>query len=349
MHKIHARLKRTFLCILSFTFSFVLSAQDLHFSQFYHSPQNLNPALIGQFRGDCRATGNLRSQWSAVPVPYQTFGGGGDAKILRGVFGSGLISGGLQFNYDQAGDLAFKMTELNLGASFALPLSDQATASFGLAFGFANRNLDPTLMTTAAQFNGDQFDENLSTGEDIPDPRADFARLATGVNLHWLPDARSRTTVDMGAGFFNLNYPNTSLKNNANAARIPLRLSLYADGWVQINEKTDIKGHALWHIQGDFNSGTYRELLTGTGIRYHLNLEPDKEKSVALLTSYRWGDALIPSVEVGWRFLTAAFSYDFNTSPFQVATARRGGPEFALIYIFTKPTPPPVFKACPVF
>ena len=48
-------------------------AQDIHFSQFNNSPLNLNPAQTGLFNGDWRFVGNLRNQWSSVPVPYRTF------------------------------------------------------------------------------------------------------------------------------------------------------------------------------------------------------------------------------------------------------------------------------------
>lgn len=326
-----------------------LSAQDIHFSQFYHSPQNLNPALIGAFRGDYRATANLRSQWSAVPVPYRTFGGGGDGKLLKNVLGAGLLSGGFQFNYDQAGDLSMRLTELGLGASLAYPLSDQITASAGLQFAFANRDFDPTAITTAAQFNGDQFNENLGIQENIGQTGFNTLRLAAGLNAHFRLDKNSRTTGNTGFSLYNLNYPNAAFKDQNNDVNRPARLAFYADAWVQLHKNIDIKGHGLWHVQGDFGSGTYTEAVLGSGIRYHLSLDRDREKSVAFLTSYRLGDALIPSVEIGWRMITAAFSYDFNTSPFNVATNRRGGPEFALIYIFTKVAPPPEFKACPVF
>ena len=338
-----------FTCLFIFLCFGRLSAQDIHFSQFYHSPQNLNPALIGIFRGDYRATGNLRSQWSAVPVPYQTFGGGGDGKLLKNVLGGGLLSGGLQFNYDRAGDLAVQLTEVGLGGSLAYRMTDGVTGSAGLRVAFANRNLDASRITTAAQFNGDVFNENAGSGENIPQTGFSYLNLSAGANAHFHPDKNSRTTGDFGIALYNINYPNAAFKSQNTEVNRPLRLSFYINTWVQVHPAIDVKGHGLWHVQGDFGSDTYTEAVFGTGVRYHLSLDRDKEKSVAFLTSYRLGDALIPSVEIGWRMFTAAFSYDFNTSPFQTATNRRGGPEFSLIYIFTKPVPPPEFKACPVF
>jgi len=59
------------------------NAQDIHFSQFYHSPQNINPSLTGVFNGHQRFIGNYRSQWNSVPVSYMTFSGAYDMKFYH--------------------------------------------------------------------------------------------------------------------------------------------------------------------------------------------------------------------------------------------------------------------------
>ena len=50
------------LCLVVFN----LSSQDIHFSQFYMSPLNLNPAMTGVMNGNVRLTGNYRNQWASV-------------------------------------------------------------------------------------------------------------------------------------------------------------------------------------------------------------------------------------------------------------------------------------------
>ena len=57
-------------------------AQDIHFSQYYNSPLTTNPALTGIFRGDIRAYGIYRSQWSAALVPFKTSHIAVDGKIF---------------------------------------------------------------------------------------------------------------------------------------------------------------------------------------------------------------------------------------------------------------------------
>ena len=45
---------------------FNLNSQDIHFSQFYMSPLNLNPAMTGVMNGNIRLTGNYWNQWASV-------------------------------------------------------------------------------------------------------------------------------------------------------------------------------------------------------------------------------------------------------------------------------------------
>ncbi|MCS7037873.1 MAG: type IX secretion system membrane protein PorP/SprF [Saprospiraceae bacterium] len=67
----------------------LLEAQDLHFSQFYHHPMHYSPALTGAFEGEVRAMGLARSQWTSVPVSYQSLALGADRKVwARGKNGS---------------------------------------------------------------------------------------------------------------------------------------------------------------------------------------------------------------------------------------------------------------------
>ena len=63
------------LYLVFFTFLIMLSlvqAQDIHYTQFYASPLNLNPAAAGSFNGDYRFAANYRNQRSSLGTPYTT-------------------------------------------------------------------------------------------------------------------------------------------------------------------------------------------------------------------------------------------------------------------------------------
>ncbi|MEN9002702.1 MAG: type IX secretion system membrane protein PorP/SprF, partial [Flavobacteriales bacterium] len=104
--------------IFIFFASLTSQAQDIHFSQFYNSPLNLNPALAGNFDGNYRFAGNYRNQWNSVTIPFATFSMSADAKD---VMGKKNVGAGIIFNNDNTGDSRFRTTVLNVVGSYAIP------------------------------------------------------------------------------------------------------------------------------------------------------------------------------------------------------------------------------------
>ena len=80
--------------------------QDIHFSQFYFSPLNLNPAQTGFFNGTQRLALNYRNQWklAAGGFPYVTYSASFDMHILDNAMTSADIMGvGIIAFSDKAG------------------------------------------------------------------------------------------------------------------------------------------------------------------------------------------------------------------------------------------------------
>ena len=85
--------------------------QDIHFSQFYMSPLNLNPAMTGVMNCKNRAIVNYRNQWSQVLKgdAYNTYSISYDQKVAVGrsdFFGIGGTLWG-----DTAGELNYGTTQ----------------------------------------------------------------------------------------------------------------------------------------------------------------------------------------------------------------------------------------------
>jgi len=59
-------LKNLLIILFAVLGTATLTAQDIHFSQFYSSPLNLNPALTGVMNCNVRLSGNYRNQWASV-------------------------------------------------------------------------------------------------------------------------------------------------------------------------------------------------------------------------------------------------------------------------------------------
>ena len=121
-------------------FSLDLQAQDIHFSQFYNSPLNLNPALAGNFDGNYRFAGNYRNQWSSVTIPFATFSMSGDA---RNVFGISKAGAGVIFNNDNTGDSRFRTTIFNVAGSYGFDINGDSSnrITAGIQTGVTNKTL----------------------------------------------------------------------------------------------------------------------------------------------------------------------------------------------------------------
>ncbi|MBL7808489.1 MAG: type IX secretion system membrane protein PorP/SprF, partial [Saprospiraceae bacterium] len=79
-------MKRTtlhFLALCFVMFAAVAQAQDIHFSQFYQSPLNLNPAMTGVMNCNHRFVANYRNQWASILKnrAYNTYSASYDQKL----------------------------------------------------------------------------------------------------------------------------------------------------------------------------------------------------------------------------------------------------------------------------
>ena len=116
-------------------------AQDIHFSQFYNSPLNLNPANTGIFDGDYRFVGNLKNQWSTVPVPYNSSSLSADTRIKLKKNNLGV---GLLMNQDKPGDSRFKTFNTALSIAYHLTLDSDSShfLSGGIQAGVTSKSLN---------------------------------------------------------------------------------------------------------------------------------------------------------------------------------------------------------------
>lgn len=322
--------------------TFSLSSQDLHFSQFFNHAIYTSPGLVGVFDGDYRACGIYRAQWQRVPVNYQTFSAAFDTKLPINILKEGFLSVGGILSADQAGDGDMQQIRLAAMGAYTYPLSKQFLITAGVSLGLNNRSFDFEKLSFDEQFDGELYNPDLATGEPNLNATTTEMDLGAGVNLRYqIPN--TRTAIDFGLGSYQLTQADASFFE-ANDVRRFLRLHPYLMVNIQINPVLDLAVVGQAQFQGP-----YRNFLTGGMIRYHLNTKPSKEISLALGSLLRFQDAAIPYFEVRYTNWKAAFTYDINTSEFSIATNQRGGPEISLCYVLKRPSPPPVFKACPIF
>ncbi len=334
-------LKSIVLCCF-FLFAGKLFSQDLHFSQFYNAPLNLNPGLTGVFSGDLRFGANYREQWASVPVPYLTFSAAFDQKIYTPITPGGLLSWGMVFNYDRAGDGKLSWSQIGGSASYIQQVGAEQYLSAGFQLKTGQRAFDAALFTFDDQFNGDVFDPGQATQESFSKTSAAYFDFAAGANW-FFKDEDSRTQLYAGIAAAHLSQPKVGFRNDEDV-RLPMLINAYASGVIQTSPVVDLTFHAIHQIQEP-----YQETVAGIGGRYHLNVERGNELALGLAFSYRLDDAFITYLEAIYQNWQFGLSYDINTSPFKIASQRRGGPEFSLRYVIFRVKPPDEFKICPIF
>ncbi len=315
-----------------------LSAQDLHFSQFYHHPMHYSPALTGAQEGDVRAMALARSQWESVPVAYRSVAVGADKKVWQQ--GAHALAIGVLLQGDRAGDAGLSWVQAGFALSVAQRLGARQYAAVGICAAVAQRQFDISALKFGNQWTGDAFDPALPSRETFQQTSGIIPSLGAG--LSWRThstDYRSRIAAAIGA--FHLNRPSVSFREAATAQSLPIRWA----GSIQATQRIHSNADAVLFGGAGF-MGSARETVVGGGAR--LWLKPE-EAAVRFTLAVRVGDALIPAVQVELGDWTIGLSYDWNRSDFQRATRGYGGLELAAVY---QPLPAPPMttpKSCPVF
>ncbi len=316
-------------------------AQDIHFSQFYASPMNLNPGLAGQFNGDYRLAANHRTQWRSVTKPYSTTGGSADARQPLDLKNLGA---GLSMYNDKAGDSKLNTLQMNLAVSYLKHVSKDSlhSLSFGIQTGLTHRNIRYDELSFDAQFNNGIYSPAAATGENFVRDSRTYLNLNVGLAWFWQID--DRKTISAGVAAHNLSRPKQSFYNDPETM-LDMRWTAHATAEWPISEKIDIMPAILFMAQGPHQQFT----LGGVG-RYTLKNFPGIYRAVYLGWHGRTQDAgfLTAGVEIdNWNI---GVSYDINFSTLNVASNYRGGFEISAVYIFRQYKPRRIIhKMCPDF
>lgn len=334
--------------------STVLHAQDFHYSQFYHAPMHLNPALTGVFNGNVRLAANYKSQWSDVPVDYKTFSVVADKKFYNRTDQKGFLSAGLALNYDRAGDSRLAWGDIDLNLSYTQQLSDRIFVSVGGQAGIVQRSFSANNLRFDSQFDVGRGvpDFALPSGENFASTSNVFPDFAAGVNLRFQAKQTStlvfrndkRNKLDLGVAVHHLTAPDQSF---VEGIKVPLerRLSPYAIGTFQLAKPMDIVAAATYQTQGK----AYEELVLMGGLRFHLSNRLGKQFNFMVGAGMRRNeiqDAWWPTFELGINNIELGLNYDFNVSRFDIATENRGGLELSLRYLIRNTPKLPAFRTC---
>jgi type IX secretion system PorP/SprF family membrane protein len=319
-----------------------IAAQDIHFSQFYASPLTLNPALTGYNEGTYRVAGIYRNQWKSVTVPYVTYGGSFDSKLLQGKLKNDILGVGINFNADKSGSGKLMFIQALASVSYHKSLDKQGHHYIALGFqaGYVQKTLQYNLLSFPTQFNGSDFDLNMANGESFTAGGTKYVDLNAG--LMWHSQFGEKVGAFAGFTYFHINRPKESFLGKDN--RLDSRYLAHAGLNIKLAKQWYLKPNFIFMYQSKAT-----EVNFGTAVEYHLPLKKD-DFIVSLGGWYRLKDAGIASIAAEYKHIRGGFAYDINASSLKSASHQKGAFEIYLMYtgfLGSKPLKP-IQVPCPM-
>ncbi len=200
--------------LICFSFFIKLGhTQDVHFTQSFAAPQNLNPALSGNIEGTYRIMTIYKDQWrTGLETPMQSYGVGGDVKFnvgeekLKGGDKAGL---GVFFFTDRGQVFRMNTNKLALQAAYhkLLNYKTKSYISAGVEFGVQQRNINYDNLNFGDEFNDvNAYDQQ--TSEILPPNNFGFLDLGLGITYSAIPNDGVRFAI--GAAIHHFNTPSLS-------------------------------------------------------------------------------------------------------------------------------------------
>lgn len=304
----------------------LLSAQDIHYSQYWMSPLNLNPASAGFFNGKWRVGLNSKNQWSSVTVPYQTITAFFDMQVIKRKYHRDALGMGVVINRDQAGDSKFSTTGAGLSISYIKALNRFNTnlIAIGIQPGIVQRSISYSALYFDDQFNGNSYDPAISNNETFS--RSNFLYFDLGAGLQWMYQHTATTSYTAGFSVSHLTQPEQTFFNEQS---IRLDRKYTACAGIQFSARTslDLIPSVMY-----VNQGPYSELLLGTQIKFVRDRHMISYTSINSGIFMRAADALVIMAGFDYKKFNFGLSYDVNLSRLKPASKMQGGFELSLIY-----------------
>lgn len=320
-------LKSTFLLLLSGCFTLMgsqseVKAQGIHFSQYYNAPMLLSPANAGLLQEtDYRVGVNYRSQWSSVPVPFNTFSAYGDVILAPGANGTSWLGLGAAVFTDRAGNGNLALNRYQATAAYHVFLGDVSMLSAGISGAYVQRSVDYSKLTFDMQWNGFYFDPVQVSGELPGIKKTNYFDMDAGLSLAVFPNDNIYLKITAGAQ--HVNQPTESFYQQKN--QLGIRPMGHADLVVRLSDKVIVNPSVYYSWQKSAS-----ELLFGSLFMYHLGGREEQSVRLILGGHYRLGDAIIAAAGLEYGHLRLMSSYDITNSSLGAYNGGRGAFELGL-------------------
>ncbi len=319
------RERKKIILFIGMLFSaFAIHAQDLHFSQYFHTPLLVNPANTG-FNPDYdfRVGGNYRNQWANVGNPYKTMSLWGDTKLFADRFENGWVGVGASILKDVAGSGSLSSTGGYATVAYHQMLGYNSLLSGGFGLGYVTKRIDATKLTFDNQWNGKFFDVTIPANEPFATNQTSYLDLQMGINYAYF--ASENAYFNAGFSIMHINTPRESFFDaSVSDNRLARRYTAFVNGNFKIQD--------LWIVNPNiYVSKMGNAWETVLGFNANRDLSGDGAQQFVLGLYYRSNDALIPMVGYQVNDLKITVNYDATISGLGSLNATQGAYEISIV------------------
>lgn len=293
-----------------------LSAQDIHFSQFYSSPLTLNPALTGNFNGFYRVGFIYRNQYPGLsnnkPV-FSTPSVGVDFSLLRDKIKNGSLGVGLVFFNDQQNGKTFNQNQIMASLAYNMGFGTNGIFQFGIGLqgGIAMNKMDFSKFQFNDGFNADLTYNSSYNGENFNSGNKIKGVFNAGLFLK--SEFYKGMRVYAGYSFNNAtNYKQDFLANSSQTYRLPFRHTIHGGFEFDYKDKAVFIPGVLFQQQAKANETNF-----GLTAGIHVVKSPEAAKRATLYLGL-WNRlntgnyTLIPKIGFEYKGFRAGFAYDVH-------------------------------------
>lgn len=333
-------MRKLYVLLSSVLFCSMLSAQDIHFSQYYDFSPNINPALTGNYDGSYRIAAIYRNQWSSnlQKYAYNTPGVAIDLPLFEGLLRGDKLGVGIFAYNDISG--AAGLSNLSVGANLAYHLAfgktNQHQLSLGFQGAFVQKRIDPARVTFFDQFDEISWSGYNSTSENLS--RTSFFYGDFGAGLYWkskfskVIKTRAGISASHFQSFFGATDQAFAITNN-NLSPLYPRITTDLGLEFTIKDKFVIAPQGLYMMQGPATKITQmQEVLLGLMLGYKFNSGFRNNTELMMGVKCRLNDAVIPTLSIEFRNFKIGAAYDITLSNLKASNKKQGSFELCMVY-----------------
>lgn len=283
-----------------------LLAQGIHFSQYYNTPMLISPANAGLMSDkDYRIGASYRTQWGAVPVPFNSFALAADLQVFPNRNHTNWLGLGIAALSDKSGDGNLSMGRYEGFVAYHIQLGEKQMLSIGASVASVQRSIDFSKLSFDAQWDGSDFNTTRSNNEKGLVAKASYTDINAGINYAAFPS--EALYIRFGLAMAHVNQPKESFLNESNL--VGLRPIANIDVLVRVTSYATVNPSVYYTMQ----KGAW-ELMYGSLILVNPIITDESSGRLILGGYHRLNDAIVIAFGFEKNKIRIMGSYDYTIS-----------------------------------